>query len=341
MLDSSLGARYVGDMDRMFDSYAELLPADARLADRRLPQGAGGLRLRLPPVDPGQGARLPAGSAAGGVPVQRGHLRHGQAYEALLLRMRAHPLPEARAYADMMLDELRKVIPSFLQRVDLPDRGGVWSEYLEDTRAETDAVAGRLWPDRHDPAEAAPLVRLVEFDPAGEDKAIAAMCMPHMAVSDSEVLARVRASGPRTAWPSSAPTSAGARTAAIVRGGRSSARATASTLCPTTGRSATCSGTACSPSSGSGSPRRSASDPRRRARRRPRADVRADLERSAELYDDLRPRFPEQAAYAVALAFRMRYVMQMNAREAMHLLELRSGEQGHPSTAAWPRRCTG
>ena len=27
----------------------------------------------------------------------------GQAYEALLLRMRAHPLPEARAYADLML----------------------------------------------------------------------------------------------------------------------------------------------------------------------------------------------------------------------------------------------
>jgi thymidylate synthase ThyX len=33
----------------------------------------------------------------------------------------------------------------------------------------------------------------------------------------------------------------------------------------------------------------------------------------------------------VALAFRIRYVMQMNAREAMHLIELRSGPQGHPS----------
>jgi len=33
----------------------------------------------------------------------------------------------------------------------------------------------------------------------------------------------------------------------------------------------------------------------------------------------------------VALAFRIRYVMQMNAREAMHLIELRSSPQGHPS----------
>ena len=54
----------------------------------------------------------------------------GQAYEALLLRMRAHPLPEARSYAGLMLTELRKVIPSFLKRVDLDDRGVAWSTYL-------------------------------------------------------------------------------------------------------------------------------------------------------------------------------------------------------------------
>ena len=57
----------------------------------------------------------------------------------------------------------------------------------------------------------------------------------------------------------------------------------------------------------------------------------ASLERSRELYEALAPAFPDQAAYAVALAFRIRYTMQMNAREAMHLLELRSGPQGHPS----------
>ena len=31
----------------------------------------------------------------------------------------------------------------------------------------------------------------------------------------------------------------------------------------------------------------------------------------------------------MALAFRIRYVLQMNAREAMHVIELRSGPQGH------------
>jgi thymidylate synthase ThyX len=31
------------------------------------------------------------------------------------------------------------------------------------------------------------------------------------------------------------------------------------------------------------------------------------------------------------MAYRLRYVMQFNAREAMHMLELRSSPQGHPA----------
>ena len=58
------------------------------------------------------------------------------------------------------------------------------------------------------------------------------------------------------------------------------------------------------------------------------------MQRSSDLYELLRPDFPGQAAYAVGLAYRVRYVMQMNAREAMHVLELRSGTQGHPAYRA-------
>ena len=32
----------------------------------------------------------------------------------------------------------------------------------------------------------------------------------------------------------------------------------------------------------------------------------------------------------MALAYRVRYVMQFNAREAMHMIELRTTPQGHP-----------
>ena len=41
--------------------------------------------------------------------------------------------------------------------------------------------------------------------------------------------------------------------------------------------------------------------------------------------------FREQAQYLVTLGHRIRYLIKMNAREAMHLIELRSSPQGHPS----------
>jgi thymidylate synthase ThyX len=55
------------------------------------------------------------------------------------------------------------------------------------------------------------------------------------------------------------------------------------------------------------------------------------MTRSATLYEALRPDYPEQAAYAISMAYRLRYSMQFNAREAIHLLELRSAPQGHPA----------
>ena len=40
---------------------------------------------------------------------------------------------------------------------------------------------------------------------------------------------------------------------------------------------------------------------------------------------------PEQAQYLVTLGHRIRYLVKVNAREAMHLIELRSSPQGHPA----------
>jgi thymidylate synthase ThyX len=42
----------------------------------------------------------------------------------------------------------------------------------------------------------------------------------------------------------------------------------------------------------------------------------------------------EEAPYALCLAFRIRYVLELDAREALHLIELRSGREGHPSYRA-------
>ena len=166
----------------------------------------------------------------------------GQAYEALILRMRAHPLDEVRETADAMLVELRKVIPAFLIRVDQPDRGGRWTTYLAETRARPPDQAARIDAAAGTPASSAE-VTLTDFDPDGELKVIAAALYPFSDHPDRSLLAAVRSLSiddvPRF-WPRQ---SASDRTGATSPAARSSARATGSTCSPTTAPSAICSGT--------------------------------------------------------------------------------------------------
>ena len=62
---------------------------------------------------------------------------------------------------------------------------------------------------------------------------------------------------------------------------------------------------------------------------------RAALQRSREEYERLvEAGLPGAAPYALCLGYRIRYVLDLNAREAMHLVELRSGHEGHPGYRA-------
>ncbi len=61
------------------------------------------------------------------------------------------------------------------------------------------------------------------------------------------------------------------------------------------------------------------------------ATWREAVERAEAAYEAIAVDSPEQAAYVVTMGHRLRYLMRMNAREAMHLIELRSSPQGHPS----------
>src|SRR3954452_12365094 len=189
-LGPPLRAPYVGDMDRLFDTYAELVPALADFFREREPTDASDTDfvyrqgIRAEAFDALRGI-LPAASLA-----NVGIYGTGQGYEQLLLRMRAHPLPEARAYADLMLTELRKVIPSFLKRVDLSDRGVAWSTYLATSRSEMDEMASKLLGDTA--ADDAPLVHLVDFDPDAEVKMVASMLYPHSHLPEEQLERLVR-----------------------------------------------------------------------------------------------------------------------------------------------------
>ena len=170
----------------------------------------------------------------------------GQAFEALLLRMFAHPLEEVRA---LRAADARRAAPGDpgvprarrsagprrpLDRVSSPTPG-----------ARSTSRRGRS-SDGVDRREPRGEVTLTDFDPDGEIKVVAAALY---AVSDaarrSAAGDRARSCPPTIARRCCAPTSATAPTAATSRAARSSAPATASTSSPTTAPSAICSATGC------------------------------------------------------------------------------------------------
>lgn len=55
------------------------------------------------------------------------------------------------------------------------------------------------------------------------------------------------------------------------------------------------------------------------------------LERAAKAVEAIAADLPEQAQYAVPMAFRIRWRVKLNLRAAYHLAELRSAPQGHPA----------
>src|ERR1022692_3816730 len=175
ILASPLGARYVGDMDRLFDAYAKLLPVLYEFFAARHSKTEGESAFALRQAIKAKAFDTLRGLLPSSATSNLGMYGSGQGYEAILLRMRAHPLPEARDYADLMLAELRKVIPSWVRRVDVADRGTAWSEYMEKNTAAmadlastvfgSDGADERAAGDVGSSASDGPDVTLVDWDP--------------------------------------------------------------------------------------------------------------------------------------------------------------------------------
>jgi thymidylate synthase ThyX len=257
----------------------------------------------------------------------------GQAYEALLLRMRAHPLIEVQQTADVMLTELRKVIPAFLTRVDQPDRGGRWTAYLRDIRDRTQAVAARLDAAAGEAEAGAPEVRLVDFDPEGEVKVVAAALYAVSSRSDAELLAIARRMTPEERAEV-------LRAAIGDRGNRRHKPGRAFERTSYRFDILTDYGAfrdlqrhrLLSIDWQSLSPRHGFTQPEAVVEAGGDAAWREVMDRSAALYDALVDAgLPDVSQYAVSMAYRIRFVMDMNAREAMHVIELRTAPQGHPA----------
>lgn len=322
------GPAYQTTLDRTFAHYTDMVPAmtaywDARVPADDTPAAARARAVRARALDSLRGL-LPAATRS-----NVGIFASGQAYEALLIRLAAHPLPEAREAGSRILTELRKVIPAFVTRVDRADRGLRHAAYLRTTADDTAEAARRLLI----PAAATPQppqVFLREWDPDGELRVVTHALWPSSGLGFDDVRAEVDAmdAGQRAAVLNAY---AGRRADRRERPGRAleATTYTFEIICDYGAyrdlqRHRMLSLQAQPLGIGLGW-----SLPEEIGDAGLDGRYREIMRDSADLYRLLARDVPAAAPYAVSLAHRIRFTMVMNAREAMHLIELRSQPQGH------------
>lgn len=323
-----LAGEYTETMDWLFDEYSALVHTCVPFFEEQFPKQEGDSNfiyrasIRARACDSARGL-LPAATLS-----NVGIFASGQAFESMLIRMNSHPLEEARDYARMMLEELRKVIPSFLKRVDLPDRGGAWSDYFQENHEAMERIASRIDVE----IESTDEVTLVEWDPEAEDKIAAAALYAHTDLTDTQLHAVVKnMSDDEKAEVIRAYV--GDRQNRRHKPGRGMERAFyrfdvlsdfGSFRDLQRHRMLTLDWQRLGVKHGYSTP--------------PAIEEVGWTQRWADAMGRmtefhgavLNQHGPDVAQYVVPFGFKLRYSMQFNAREAFHMLELRTAQQGHP-----------
>jgi thymidylate synthase ThyX len=337
--DPELGPAYVGAMDELFSIYGRALPTVIAWAEDRFPRdereapAAHARAIRAKALDLLRGL-LPAGSLS-----HMGIFASGQTYEQLILRLLAHPLPEARRYGGMIFDEVKAVMPSFVARIERPDRGGEWISYLESRARAGERWAQRLGlDDRTHAGDQGPSVTLLQVQ-GDEDELLSGLLFESCSASETairEAIAGLDGNG-RAALLGDL---VGERANRRHRPGRGfEALRYRFEIVSDYGafrdlqrhRMLTVQWQSLTPDLGAGIPEQielaGVGDEYRRA-----------LEISAREYGRLADTGLELSApYALCLGYRIRFILDLNAREAMQLIELRSSREGHPSYRAVAR----
>jgi thymidylate synthase ThyX len=336
--DETLGPEYEAAMDEIFEIYSAAIPRVVAWAAVRYPAAEGESvkaherAIKAKAFDLLRGL-LPAGSLS-----HMGIFATGQTYEQLILHLLAHPLPEARHYGSMILDAVQGVMPSFVSRVERPDRGGEWVSFLRRREQAGERWAARLGLDRRagDDGTGGPSVRLTHHD-GDEQLMLAALLFEATGVDERTTRAALAGLGDDERGELVADLM-GERANRRHRPGRGleSLRYRFEIVSDYGAfrdlqrhRMLTCQWQTLTPDLGAGVPEEvdeaGVGDDFRRA-----------LHVSQRAYERLLDSGHDRRAamYALCLGYRLRYVLDLNAREAMQLIELRSGREGHPAYRA-------
>ncbi|MPZ48298.1 MAG: thymidylate synthase [Dehalococcoidia bacterium] len=321
--------RFTAAADQAFELYTKLFePLQAHLRGQ-YPQpygssaGAYRMSIRAKACDILRGL-LPAATTS-----NLGIYGSAQGYEALLLRLLSHELAEARGVGVAMLAELKKVVPVFVERVERPDRGGVFIDYLRNTRERARSLVRET--AREVETAESPLVSLTDFEPDGETKVAASILFELSSLSDEAAMNAARELSPSRRAELIA-TYADDRRNRRHKPGRAFERT--SYRFEIVGdygafrdlqrhRLLTIEWQTLNPHLGFDLP---PEIPEIGAQQ----DWTALMQECSAAYQELRAATSEAVAqYIVPMAYKIRFSMEMNAREAMHLIELRTTEQAH------------
>jgi thymidylate synthase ThyX len=322
---------FVAAADRAFELYTELFEPLQDYLKTQYPRpdgttaGAYRMSIRAKACDILRGL-LPAATTS-----NVGIYGSAQGYEALLLRLLSQELAEARDLGAAMLAELKKVVPVFVERVERPDRGGVFVDYLRGSRMAAREQLEALLPAYDAAPHPGLAVNLTAFDPDGEAKVVASILFELSDRSDEETAAlSAKLSVDKRAELIAAY--AGTRSNRRHRPGRAFERTSYRfEVVADYGafrdlqrhRLLTLEWQRLTPDLGFDLP--------------PEIEAIGADGKWAALMEDCSAAYAELssvtsadvAQYVVPMAYRIRFVMEMNAREAMHVIELRTTEQAH------------
>jgi len=170
--------RYISSMDQIFKLYSKLVreltdyvrvkhPKPADIKERAAWSGA----TRAQACDAIRPLLPVATKSTVGI------FASAQAIESLIMHLRSEELSEAREVGDQILREVRKVIPAFLERTDLPERGGATTAYRATTRTDLAKLAAKYLPVK--PENSTDDVKLLSYWPKDENKLVPEILFEH------------------------------------------------------------------------------------------------------------------------------------------------------------------
>ena len=328
LMGSEFADEYEGTCNLLFDTYAKLIPKMSKFFEERNPKPEGisergyAATLRAKTCDVLRGL-LPAGTKT-----NMGVFGNGRGFEYLLTKMYASGLGEIRGIGGTLHSELRKVLPAFVKRTD-DKYGKAQIAYI----SNTENTVAKLVSDavRNQKTGFERIVDLVEYDSDAELKVLAAIIHSRSSVSlrKAQEIARGLSAEKKKELVSAYIGERGNRRH---RPGRAFENTYYTfDVCTNYGafrdihrhrvlsQERQLLGTSLGYAM-----------PKELELAGYSGEYTDAMDAAKKAYEIIAKKMPNEAQYVVPLAYRLRWYMKLNLREAYHFCELRSVQQGHP-----------